>query len=293
MKNNLFRRVVSLALALILSLSMLPRSASAAAKKTQGVVGDTNSKSFSHGTVYGDWSDERIRRNDRYTYPYEFYSTLNSCTGFTLDYEILEVSRGNLNGNFVYEVLVRTTSGAWKSVGSFYMKNTDYKTVNITFDNPLSIDAVMVVCQKKGGEYAYVHDLTVRNPTYRRSTTEKTVRNSVAGYWSCEELRRSNHTSYPFELDSPIRRCKGFTLNYEITEVTKGNLDGNFKYTVVVRTTSGEWRNVAEFKMKGYSTSTYIRLSNPISFDAVAVLCLKNDVVHYAYNFTITNPVTK
>ena len=291
MKNKFVTRVLSLMLVLALSLSMLPQTASAASKKTQGVVGAGNSRSSSYGTVYGYWSNDRIRRNDRYTYPYEFYSTLNSCTGFTLDYEILEVNKGNLNGNFVYEVLVRTTSGAWKSVGTFYMKNTDYKTTKITFDNPLSIDAVMVVCQKKSGEFGYVCDLEVCNPTYQRSYIP--TAGAVGGYWSSEELRRSNHTSYPFELYSPIRRCKGFTLNYEITEITKGKLDGNFKYTVVVRTTSGEWRNVADFQMKGNSTSTYIRLNNPISFDAVAVFCLKNATVEYSYYFTITNPVTK
>ena len=70
-------------------------------------------------------------------------------------------------------------------------------------------------------------------------------------------------------------------------------MDGIFKYTVVVRTTSGVWRNVADFQMKGNSTSTYIRLNNPISFDAVAVFCLKNATVEYSYYFTITNPVTK
>lgn len=286
-----FIRIVSFALALVLSLSVLPGTASAASKKTQGMVGTANNKNYSYGTVSGYWSDERVRRNDRYTYPYEFYSTLNSCTGFTLDYEILEVTKGNLNGNFVYEVLVRTSNGSWKSVGSFYMKNTDYKSTKITFENPLTIDAVMVVCQKKSGEYAYVCDLEVRNPTYQKSNV--TTAGAVRGYWADEELRRSNHTSYPFELYSPIRRCKGFTLNYEITEITKGNLDGNFKYTVVVRTTSGEWRNVADFQMKGNSTSTYIRFDNPVSFDAVAVFCLKNATVEYSYYFTITNPVTK
>ena len=287
-----FLRIVSLMLALVLSFSILPGTASAATKKTQGVVGVTNGQSSSYGKVYGSWSDERIRRNDRYTYPYEFYSVLTNCTGFTLDYEILEVSKGNLNGNFVYEVLVRTTAGAWKSVGSFYMKNTDYKTTKITFENPLSIDAVMVVCQKKGGEYAYVCDLEVRNPTYQKSTIS-TV-GALRGYWSGEELRRSNHTSYPFELYTPVHRCKGFTLNYEVTEITKGNLDGTFKYTVVVRTTSGEWRNVADFQIKkGNSTSAKLTFSSPVSFDAVAVFCLKNASVEYSYYFTITNVITK
>ena len=291
MKKNLFTRVFCLVLALVLLLPVLPRNADAAVVKTHGTVGGASTRSSSYGTVSGYWSDQRIRRNDRYTYPYEFYQTLVSCTGFTLDYEILEVQKGNLSGNFVFEVLVRLTSGTWKSVDTFYLKG-DSKTINITFDNPMSIDAVMVVCQKKA-ELAFVHDLTVRNPTYKKSSTTTTAWNAVGGWWSDEELRRSNHISYPFELYSPISRCKSFTLNYEITEVTKGNLDGNFKYAVVVRTTAGNWKYVAEFKMKGYSTSTTIKLSSPVSFDAVAVYCLKNDRVDYSYNFTITNPVTK
>ena len=70
-------------------------------------------------------------------------------------------------------------------------------------------------------------------------------------------------------------------------------MNGNFKYCVYVRTTGGEWKYVHEFTMKGYSTSTRVNFSGPMSIDAVAVFCLKNSNMSYSYTFSITNPITK
>lgn len=241
------------------------------------------------GIVSGKWSQEKFYRANRYTTPFEFDNTIYSCTGFTLDYEILEINEGNLfTGNFKYEVYVRLTDGTWKSVDTFWLN--DYETtVNIRFDDPLSIDAVAVVCLKQGS-FDYVHDLTVRNATSRQSKIPTT--GTVSGYWSDERFTRSNRFSYPFLFNSDLSRCTGFTLNYEITEVTKGNMDGNFKFAVYVRNSSGSWKYVDEFQLKGDSISRNITM-DPMTIDAVAVLCLKSGDYSYSYNFTITDTKTR
>ena len=288
-------RIVSLALTLVLSLSMLPQKAEA------GILDMV--KKNSSGTVSGYWTGEKFWRNNRYTEPFAFYSALNNCTGFTMDFELVEVYEGNLlSGDFKWEGYVHTTKVTWKSVKTFYLN--DYETtVNVSFD-PMSIDQVAVVCLKKS-RVDYTYAMTIRNATYKSTSSNNSTKNNsstnntystgskVSGQWADSVFRRSNRTTYPFEFYSPIRRCKGFTLNYEITEVSKGNLNGNFKYCVYVRTTGGEWKYVHEFTMKGYSTSTRVNFSGPMSIDAVAVFCLKNSNMSYSYTFSITNPITK
>lgn len=291
MKKHKFVRVLAMLLAVILCVSVIPQPASA------GLLSQ-------YQTISGSWSDTKFWRSNRYTYPYEFNKQLVGCTGFTLDYEIVEVSKGSLSGsNFKYEVYVRTSTGSWKSVKTFYMDD-DMVTVNITFDDPLTIDAVAVICHKNAN-VSYTHAITVRNAKYKSTSSSSTSKSTsgstatttsgtrVSGSWSDTKFWRSNRSTVPFEFYSPINRCKSFTLNYTITEVSKGNLDGNFKFAVYVRTTSGNWKYVHEFTMDGYSTSTKVTLSDPVSIDAVAVFCLKNANMSYSYNFTITNPVTK
>lgn len=296
MKKQMIR-FFSIALLLMLVISTVLPEARALERSSY--------QDISNGVISGKWGDEKFWRNRRYTYPYEFDRTLNSCTGFTLDYEIVEVNKGNFNsGKFKMEVYVRNTKGSWKSVGSFYLDGL-LTTTEFTFD-PISIDAVAVVCQMQGS-YDYVQDVTVRNAVYR-STTEKaeddktgsdnqTVRKStgkpLSGTWLEKRLIRNGHSTYPFAFDSPLNRCTGFTVNYEITEITKGNLDGNFKYAVYIRTTGGKWKYAKEFKMDGLSASKKITFDAPISIDAVAVMCMKKADVTYSYDFTITDPITK
>ena len=293
-------RICSLVLALVLSLSVLPQPTRAALDLSSFEAFKKQATSIS-----GTWSDTKFWRSNRYTYPYEFNQTLNSCTGFTLDYEIVEVTKGSLSGNFKFEIYVRTSSGSWKSVETFSLNGADEKTVQVTFKDPLTIDAVAVICQKKA-EFYYTHDMRIYNATYKSSSSNNnsnsssnsstksyTTGSKVSGQWADSRFYRNNRSTYPFEFYSPINRCKGFTLNYEITEVSKGNLNGNFKYCVYVRTTSGNWKYVHEFTMNGYSTSTKVNLDDPVSIDAVAVFCLKNANMSYSYTFSITNPVTK
>lgn len=98
--------------------------------------------------VSGHWGEKFVRSNG-YTYPFVFDDPITQCVGFTLEYEIVEVVEGNLSGNFRYEVYVRKTDGKWKSVKLFQMDG--YKTsMYIDLEKMMDIDAVAVVCQKKG-----------------------------------------------------------------------------------------------------------------------------------------------
>lgn len=240
------------------------------------------------GTMKGDWSDETFRRGTNDINFFELDEEIYSCVGFTMEYEILEVYKGKmLSGDFIFEVYVRTTGGDWKSVDSFYLKEEYKTTVKVNFDNPISIDAVAVVCGKKA-DFEFVYSFTVRDAVCKKSSLPTS--GCLSGQWWEESFRRGDFYTHPFELNSALTRCKGFTLHYEITEVTKGTLEGNYRWSVYVRTTGGDWKYVTDFKLEGYDISVDVRF-DPMSIDAVAVFCGKKDKLNYSYNFAITDPV--
>ncbi len=106
------------------------------------------------------------------------------------------------------------------------------------------------------------------------------------------EDQRCNGYTYPYVFNDPIRKCEGFTLNYEITEVHQGDLTGNFRYSVIVRGLDGSWHSAGTFRMKGYETTVTIWLEERLTIDAVAVTCGKNDAhVAYSFDLTVTDPI--
>ena len=128
---------------------------------------------------------------------------------------------------------------------------------------------------------------------------------SVSGSWGAQ-MARSRGRSYPygmqeppegnmgytfpFVFNEPLRSCNGFTLDYQIMEVSHGNLEGNFRYEVLVRTVQGDWKSAGTFQMNGYSASLDVQLDQPRGIDAVAVVCGKQDKVIYSFDLSVSNP---
>ena len=241
--------------------------------------------------VSGSYSEEPIWRNYHCAYPFIFDEPLASCVGFTMDYSIVEVTKGDMTGSrYIMEVYGLTTQSNWKLLDSFYPQGLE-TTVELAFD-PVSIEAVAVVCQKQG-EYEYSESMTIRDVRYSDASEDAVLSGTpVEGAFSDTKFVRSTGTTYPFELAAPLENCKGFTINYEILDISSGNLDGNFKNAVYVRTTDGKWKYTKTFKLDGTLTVKEIRFDGPISIEAVAVICLKQANVSYSYSFTLTDPVT-
>lgn len=113
--------------------------------------------------VSGDWGEKFVRSNG-HTYPFVFDAPLYQCIGFTLEYEIVEIMEGNLDGNFRYEAYVRQTDGKWKSVELFQMSGSK-ATLDIRLNKAMDIDAVAVVCGKRG-DTSFSFTIGVRDPLY-------------------------------------------------------------------------------------------------------------------------------
>lgn len=105
-----------------------------------------------------------------------------------------------------------------------------------------------------------------------------------------EESGKDLGYTYPLVFDTPLRKCTGFTLDYMIGEVSKGDLSGNFRYEVLVRTLDGTWKSAGTFKMDGTSTTLDVQLGMPMGIDAVTVTCGKTEHVTYSFDIFISNP---
>lgn len=96
--------------------------------------------------------------------------------------------------------------------------------------------------------------------------------------------------TYPFELSSPLRQCKGFHLDYEIKEVVKGKLNEKILYEVQVRDAEGKWKGVATFTMENYSASLDVQLEQPMRVEAIAVSYGCPDEVAFSFEMAVSNP---
>lgn len=167
------KKMLSLILAVLMLASVLagcgseekPQETTAA----QTAPGTTEAPQIVWGTegeltnkyILGYWGDKFVRSNG-HTYPYMLYNPLNDCKGLTLEYTIMNVSDGNLKGNYRYEVYIHEVDGDWKSVKVVEMEETSMK-LELTFDKAVDIDGVAVVCGKKGS-VEFEFDIKVSNP---------------------------------------------------------------------------------------------------------------------------------
>ncbi len=123
-----------------------------------------------------------------------------------------------------------------------------------------------------------------------RSGTSKSFPYSVYDTLPRGRTGTEKSFTYPYELNSPLRQCNGFTLEYTIAEVVKGQLAGNFRYEVLVRNLDGKWKSAGTFQMDGYSAVLDVELPEPMSVTAVAVTCGCSVEVAYSFAISLSNP---
>ncbi len=264
------KRVFALCLALALLVCLVP---GAAAAETDGIC--------------GTWSSEKFWRSGRFTYPYVFDETLIGCSGFTLDYEIAAVSAGSLDGNFIFETYICDTLGNWTSVASFALQDQK-ATVDVQLNSPMSIQAVAVICQKKAN-ITYSHNLTVRDVRFRGTASGAYAKAPVSGSWDKDSFAQDHRAAMPYVFDAVQKDCGGFTLLYEICQVTEGSIQGEIPYRVYVRS-GGTWEAVQDFVMSGTAAAVDVTFEARDA-EAVAVFCMKNADLTYACRMAVAEPV--
>ena len=97
--------------------------------------------------IYGDGTGETFWRTRSSAYVLGLDKPVVDCYKFTLNYELVEIKKGNPYGN--YELFARYQGGEWFSLGVFNIKE-DISQIPYTFDKPVSFDCLSVICQVAG-----------------------------------------------------------------------------------------------------------------------------------------------
>jgi len=114
----------------------------------------------------------------------------------------------------------------------------------------------------------------------------------LSGYWSDETFKRNGCTSHPFVLDTPLKMCKGFTIEYEVSEVTDGKMKSDAKFQIFYRTADGTWNKGKEFTLddNGYA-SVNQTISKGATVTQVAVHCLNSGNFSWQSSIGIKDPI--
>lgn len=112
------------------------------------------------------------------------------------------------------------------------------------------------------------------------------------GSWADKKFHRSGRSSYPFVLDTPLKKCKGFTVDYLVSDVTKGTMKSDSKFQIYYCLSNGTWTKGKEFTLddEGFA-SVKQTLSKAATVTKVAVHCMNAGQFNYTYSMGIKDPV--
>ena len=255
--------------------------------------------------VYGVWGIEYSRSLEKFeklgywTYPLVLDETLGNCRGFTLHYEVDEITKGAIPATTNFEVYARAAGGKWKKIHTFKLYG-DEAIEDIKIKNGMDIDEIAVLCRHRKAlsltesialsdadyDMTYVEE---EYPEYDDTDTPAPVF-YLPGYWSDSLFKRSGRQSHPFVLNEPMKKCRAFTLDYQVTEVTEGKMKDDSRFVVYYQTYNGEWNRGEEFTLDEGFASVYIKLEKPATVNQVAVHCMNAGQFSYNFNMGIRNP---
>ena len=268
--------------------------------------------SFGDAGIPGEWATKQYSRSNRNTYPFVLDSVLYDCTGFTLHYDLVEVLEGILDYKTKYEVCVKDTAGKWTCVSTFKLRD-DYMPVDITWDKAIDVTQVAVlpvVNEKHSYNYYFsISDVLDRDTvkTQKPETAPKTEKTPAAkktdkepvatsggylsGSWSDTPFKRSGRSSTPFVFDTPLTKCKGFTLDYSVQGVTEGSMKDSCKFQIFYCTSDGTWTKSKEFTVEDGFASVDVTLKKATTVTKVAVHCMNAGYFSFQYSMGVRDPV--
>lgn len=110
-------------------------------------ITEGNVKGYVGDVEVVDTSEEFWRTYNK-TYWSKLERTLESCMGFTLNFQLTDVEEGS--GYGYYEVYIRKTDGSVEMIHGFNVDSQEKQEVEIKLDPTKTFDAVAVVCQNHG-----------------------------------------------------------------------------------------------------------------------------------------------
>ncbi len=242
----------------------------------------------------GYFSDQKMTRGGYITYPLVLDSTLYGCMGFTLHYQLLQVNKGVFDLKTPYEVYIRDAANNWSLVNTFYMYG-DERVVDVVWSKPTDVTQVAVIAKAKGkNEYRHYFAVTdaFTMGDYMGSYPY-TKDGFLSAQWSDTKLSKSEGNTIPLVLEKPLINCKGFSLEYELLELTGAKLSKNSRCVVYYCTGKGTWVRAKECKVPEGYTTLDVKLTRPETITQVAVFFVPGGNGRYSYNhyFNLYHPV--
>ena len=245
--------------------------------------------------IEGEWAQKQYKRSNRYTYPYILDAILYDCTGFTLHYDLVEIIEGVFDYKTKYEVCVKDTSDKWTCVSTFKLRD-DYAPIDVSWDKAIDVAqiAVLPVISEK---HDFNYYFAISDAVFEGDEVEEEEESVVSytgyldGYWSDTKFKRSGRSSTPFVFDSPLKKCKGFTLDYEVHDVTDGNMKNDCKFQIFYRTSDGTWNKSKEFTVEDGFASVNVKLKKAATVTQVAVHCMNAGYFSFQYSMGVRDPI--
>lgn len=243
----------------------------------------------------GEWAQKQYKRSNRYTYPFILDYVLYDCTGFTLHYDLVEIFEGVFDYTTKYEVYIKDTSDKWTNVSTFKMRD-DYTFVDVEWSKPTDVTQVAVFPEVKE-KHSFNHFFAISDAIFDGNQTKQEKEPVIDfsgyldGYWSDTKFKRSGRSSTPFVFNSPLKKCKGFTVDYEVHDVTDGNMKDDCKFQIFYKTSNGTWNKGPEFTTDDGVASVNVKLKKAATVTQVAVHCMNAGYFSFKFSMGVRNPV--
>ena len=101
----------------------------------------------------------------------------------------------------------------------------------------------------------------------------------LSGYWSDTQKRVSTCYAYPFILDTPLKKCRGFTVDFEV-EVISGKMKSDSKFAVYIYNGSS-WEKVGTFTLDDYEATAKIKMNKAKTVYEVVAVCMNSGTFSY------------
>ena len=102
---------------------------------------------------------------------------------------------------------------------------------------------------------------------------------------------RSTKKTSVYQLERKLENCRSFTISYTLTEVTRGNVYGNFEVFIRTGENIWDWKSLGMIEItEDNHTGTVTFVSEEgISFDAVAIFCQAPGRYSYSARTDVTD----
>ena len=107
--------------------------------------------------------------------------------------------------------------------------------------------------------------------------------------WSDKPFKRNGCTAYPLVLDSALQKCRGFTVDYDISDID-GRMKDDSKFQIFYKTADGTWVKGKTFYLDDWSASVEQTISKPVTVTEVVVLCLNAGNFSWSVSMGVRSP---